>query len=75
MSDLVIGLLGTVIVTVIRHYSFKKTAAEEQDYLERKELYLRITKVIAGASVKKEEMTIIEDWTGIELWAKIVAPV
>ena len=76
-TDLFVGggltTIGVLIGAFVNNLLYRKTAAEERNYLERKELYLRVTKVLAGAGVGKENT--IEDWTGIELWTAIIAPV
>jgi hypothetical protein len=76
-TDLFVGggltTIGVLIGAFVNNLLYRKTAAEERNYLERKELYLRVTKVLAGAGVGKDNTT--EDWTVVQLWVKIVAPV
>jgi len=68
-----LSTIGLLIGAFWNNSLSRKRTAEELNYLERKKLYVHVTKVLAGAGVGKENT--IEDWTGIELWTAIIAPV
>ena len=68
-----LSIIGLLIGVFCNNSLSRKRIAEERNYLERRELYLRIITVLAEAAVKKEST--VEDWTVVELWSKIVAPV
>ena len=71
--SVIVGGLLTSAGVIVNNFFLQRRAAKERSYLERKDLYLHVTKVLAGAGVGKESTG--EDWTGIELWTEIIAPV
>ena len=76
LSGTVSGMVGGLLAlagVIVNNFFLQRATTEERSYLERKDLYLHVTKVLAGAGVGKENTT--EGWTEIGLWAKIVAPV
>lgn len=71
--SVIVGGLLTSAGVIVNNFFLQRRAAKERSYLERKDLYLHVTKVLAGAGVGKDNTT--EDWTVVQLWVKIVAPV
>ena len=70
---LLLGGALPLIGVIVNNVFSQRAATKERNYLESKELYLHVIETLAAAAVGKENTT--KDWTVVELWAEIVAPV